>query len=369
MVVALVVGAFGASTRSLHNLAPFLSEDQLASAVVLSKAASSSADASSGGCARNLTGLVINMKDRSDRLKRFESRLPDTLKGRVFRVPGIEGKSLPSSVPAELVSSSVLEAVKIGSRQKRWPTMATPGTLGLYLAHQLAWSRIVSNNLSAAIVFEDDAIFFADDFEPLLNAACTQLTTVDYIQLQWDDCGPVGTACGTAGAWLKGTIEKPAQRPNVPTMLVDGTLPCAGAYLMTHAGARRALEATRPIRADLQLDADASPFRTELRTRMMTPPIVQCHDGSDSDAQVAGDIADWAKVNGGSKGSGGGDSNSLIGTLADAQICASNTTILTQCLNDAAGKPDAETNGHGAISPPKTPAEKISSWKAKGWLP
>jgi len=237
---------------------------------------------SSSTCCSKVRFFVLNLEGRADRLRAFSAALPSCAKqAGACRIPGVNGKGLNASLPTSLISSDTWLRARaktaagipsVGSND------LTVGSVGLYVAHALAWRQIVDEGIEMAVVAEDDTIFFSPSFETELEALCSTNGTWDFLQLQNDDNSWSKTAADLRGV---------AARPNGAASLhMRKSAYNLGFYALTNQGARRALGLSFPMKR--QLDAECGPLRAGLssdRVGMFLPPIAQC-SSRDSDAQV-----------------------------------------------------------------------------------
>jgi GR25 family glycosyltransferase involved in LPS biosynthesis len=91
--------------------------------------------------------FVINLKRRPDRLEIFNKQCPFQ---DVEILYGFDGKN-PWSEPSYREKNMLYKLGKL-----------KPGEKGVFLSHMRIFKRIVSDNLSHALIFEDDAIFCQD---------------------------------------------------------------------------------------------------------------------------------------------------------------------------------------------------------------
>lgn len=91
--------------------------------------------------------LLINLDRSTDRLARCAPLL-DSLGLPWERVPGVEGKRLPSEQLAALNPHPAPHG--------EWFRPLTPGEIGCFLSHLRCWQLIQERNLDGALVLEDD---------------------------------------------------------------------------------------------------------------------------------------------------------------------------------------------------------------------
>jgi len=92
--------------------------------------------------------FVVNLKRRPDRLQQFQQRCPLTEMEVVY---GFDGK-VPHEQPEE--------------EQEIYNKFTTlPGERGCFISHLRIWKQIVSQNISRALIFEDDAQFSSNFME------------------------------------------------------------------------------------------------------------------------------------------------------------------------------------------------------------
>ena len=91
--------------------------------------------------------FVINLKRRPDRLETFQNNCP---LHNVEVMHGFDGSN-PWSEPSYREKNMLYKLAKL-----------KPGEKGVFLSHMRIFQRIVTENLSYALIFEDDAIFCQD---------------------------------------------------------------------------------------------------------------------------------------------------------------------------------------------------------------
>jgi len=233
-------------------------------------------------CCSRLRFFVINIEHRADRLHAFGSALPQCARDAgTCRVAGIEGKLLGEQLPTSLIAASTWDHARaktaagipsVGSND------LTVGSVGLTVAHALAWRQMVEENIEMAIVAEDDTVFYAPSFASEVEKLCAANGTWDFLQLQNDD-----KSWSKTSADLYGVDARAAQDTS---LLMGQTAYNLGFYALTNRGARQALGLSFPMAR--QLDAECGPLRAGIpssRVGMFVPPLAQCST-KDSDAQV-----------------------------------------------------------------------------------
>jgi len=252
-------------------------------------------DCAVGTChASDIPILVISLPDHAEshaRLLGFVESLGNhSIRNRVCRTPGINGRNLPATMPTSLIDGGSWQRAQqrtASQKSLEGHLMGTP-TVGLTLAHALAWQRIVAEGWPMAIVAEDDIRYFSPEFDSELEMARRSVARqsseerLDLLQLQ--SCSSEGGSCTpSSGGWAK--PDEPMSEADAlllrtkhgPTQVVAGqTCYCMGMYLITGEGARRALRASLPLQGDEQMDGPGMQWWKQLRTGMMGPPIAQC---------------------------------------------------------------------------------------------
>lgn len=65
-----------------------------------------------------------------------------------------------------------------------YPFTLTEGEIGCFLSHRRVWQEIVDQNLSAALVFEDDVHIESEIFNKAVSLAIPHIENIGYIQFQ-----------------------------------------------------------------------------------------------------------------------------------------------------------------------------------------
>lgn len=91
-------------------------------------------------------------------------------------IDAVDGKQLS---PAELN-----DVYKPNLYNPRYPFKLGTGEVGCFLSHRKLWQRIVDENLSQALIVEDDIDFEPDLFSMALSFASEHATDGDYVQFQ-----------------------------------------------------------------------------------------------------------------------------------------------------------------------------------------
>jgi len=265
------------------------------------------------GGAGEIPLLVVNLPDRTERLRDFMSNAPEELRPKICRIRGVMGTNLPEKLPASLIEEEMW-ARAVERTKTNTSTIGlfmTMGGVGLYFSHARAWKHMVENNVPLAMIAEDDLAFYAPSFNSELERACSALvgpgvgagtsavrwsddiaTLPDKAKRKLEQYGYSAEhkrplliqlqSCQTG--WDKpgrGNTPKDVTRekmiemhPDKTTTLKHGTKPCMGLYLLTLEGAKMALQAAWPIK--LQLDTPGcAPFP---RPASLVPPITQCDE-------------------------------------------------------------------------------------------
>lgn len=91
-----------------------------------------------------------------------------------------------------------------------YPFPLSKGEAACFLSHRLAWQRVISERLDAAIILEDDVDFHADAASDVIATALTDLQPDEWIRFphgQRGETGPVVRSSGLATTiepWLPG---------------------------------------------------------------------------------------------------------------------------------------------------------------------
>ena len=104
--------------------------------------------------------FVINLKRRPDRLADFLNHcpLPD-----VEVVYAFDGKNPENEDPDEV---ELFHSEKFAHYLDRFPNEnMRDGYIGNWISHLRIWKRIVNDNISVAVIFEDDPIFSSNFLE------------------------------------------------------------------------------------------------------------------------------------------------------------------------------------------------------------
>ena len=148
------------------------------------------------------------------------------------RLP-VESEILPA-VDGRLLSPEAVEAAYVRSRfSPRYPFALALTEIGAFLSHRLAWSRIVTEALNFAIVFEDDAAVDSSLFAALLDFLTAEHSLWDYVLMPAAGLEPSGVVVATRGPFS-------LLRPDAPPLRAIG-------QMVSRAAAERLLEVTKPF--------------------------------------------------------------------------------------------------------------------------
>ena len=172
---------------------------------------------------------VINMKERSDRWKRFLSQPVTSSFKHLHRFNATNGKALNYRRDKRISIRTKLNITR--NYRRSHYEIATLGAVGSSLSHIAVWKRFVASGAPVCLVLEDDAIL-----------TDSQLRLVNELTL------PKGWGIWILGCYLPNLIVKPLQ---------DGwgrvyNFTAAHAYLLTRAAALKLLEEPHPIETHIE---------------------------------------------------------------------------------------------------------------------
>ena len=193
--------------------------------------------------------FLINLDRSPERLGFFDAQASKY--GMPYeRIPGVDGRQL-SDIECDRMRSDHFDFQPIN-----------PGEIGLFLSHRSIWTRLIDQDLPYAAVFEDDAVV-SPDIESVLMAIDAARPAVDIIKLE------------TTG---RKVVTESASQPLGKTHRLHKLLSWHGGtagYVVTHAGARKLLEATWPLAdpIDQVMFHPLSRVRPQLRVMQLEPAV------------------------------------------------------------------------------------------------
>ena len=166
-----------------------------------------------------MTAFLINLDRHPDRLAAAQTRLSQA-GVKAVRLPAVDGASL--SPAARRAAVARFHALLARGR------LYTTGQIGCALSHHAVYRRMVDENLTAALIFEDD-VLLTPDF-PASLAAAESLLDADRQQVFLFSDGTQTPLSGDGHAFIRAR---------------NGD--CSEAYLITLPAARELLRVNSPI--------------------------------------------------------------------------------------------------------------------------
>lgn len=212
--------------------------------------------------------FIINLDRRKDRLSQMAEALydePDAC-SKTCRVAAVDGSQLDNPgnpVIQKKVWKHALEREKSG--EKVMGGRQTRGGIALILSHALIWQQIVAEDLDWAVVFEDDAVHYRDNFR---DSMC-KLAKGDY---------------GFDWSWVK--LNQLEEDGNLATTGLNRSTNFGTAmYAITKQAALELLKTQFPMK-DNQLDAVHGAMRQLPNSMTMIPGVVWATRSRDGDTDV-----------------------------------------------------------------------------------
>jgi GR25 family glycosyltransferase involved in LPS biosynthesis len=112
--------------------------------------------------------FYINLDRRTDRDNNIKRLIKEfNLQDKISRVTAVDGSRLDlDKIPSNIVTKKGISDAK--NKHQRLYVPLTPGGIGCALSHRSVWQRIVDENLSCALILEDD-IHIKKEFHPKIN--------------------------------------------------------------------------------------------------------------------------------------------------------------------------------------------------------
>ena len=110
----------------------------------------------------NLQCFCINLPSRTDRWNQFTNNVSHMFP-KMIRVDAINGKELSQETIQKIVTPRTL--FNIGKTRKDHNNIYTYGAIGCYLSHVKIWQKMVDENMSECLIFEDDSIINSAQFD------------------------------------------------------------------------------------------------------------------------------------------------------------------------------------------------------------
>ena len=112
---------------------------------------------------RNLPTYVINMKERTDRWKRFTSQEAIPEFKHLHHVMGTNGKKLNFRKDKRISMSTKLRIYR--NYRRSHYEIATLGAIGATISHARVWETFLKSDAPVCLVLEDDAVITHEDIE------------------------------------------------------------------------------------------------------------------------------------------------------------------------------------------------------------
>jgi glycosyl transferase, family 25 len=145
----------------------------------------------------------------------------------------VESEVIAAVDGAALSGAEVDRAYRRRCFRPRYPFALTAAEIGAFLSHRAAWSRIVSEGLDFAFVFEDDAAIDEAAFACLLDFAVAERSRWDYVLMPAAGLSPSGAPVVRHGGLA-------LLRPSSPPLRAIG-------QIVSRAAATRLLSVTEPF--------------------------------------------------------------------------------------------------------------------------
>lgn len=192
---------------------------------------------------------AIDAMEEAGKYKSFIIHLQRS-SGRAAQVRDLIGKSPFETEMVDAVDGAKLSQAEIDAcfsqeplLQPVYPFGLNAGEIGCFLSHRRAWQKIVDQDLTAGLVFEDDVQIDPEVFDAALDAAKAWSADYGFIQFQVRDVALDNPEMGQLGS---NRLLRP-----VPTLLR------CSAQLVNYATAKRLLKVTarfdRPVDTLLQM--------------------------------------------------------------------------------------------------------------------
>ena len=136
---------------------------------------------------------LVRSTARWPQVQRLQSQLP--IPSEV--IAAVDGKSLSTARYEQVVRRRL--------HTPSYPFPLSKGEAGCFLSHRLAWQRVLSEKLDAAIILEDDVDLHADTASDVITAAIAGVEPDEWIRFPHAQRGESGPAVRTSG--LATTIE------------------------------------------------------------------------------------------------------------------------------------------------------------------
>eukprot|EP00928_Gymnodinium_smaydae_P020123 TRINITY_DN17777_c0_g1_i2.p1 TRINITY_DN17777_c0_g1~~TRINITY_DN17777_c0_g1_i2.p1 ORF type:complete len:486 (+),score=121.28 TRINITY_DN17777_c0_g1_i2:96-1553(+) len=247
-------------------------EPSASSASVLADVSATPPDA--GAEAPKWEAFVVTLRRRTERLRGFVNALAEQepwVLERLSPIWAVDGKMLAADKVAKktLVSNGFIELRQAETAMEEplaylWWDLS-PGAIGCYLSHAMAWEQIVKRGLDYGLVFEDDTRHFAKGFGDAVKSKVLERKGAngDIVYLQH---------CDASANWPRGSEVAPVE-PSTPHILdSDLIVPCTAAYMISQKAARQLLRYAFPL--STQLDRALAGLAVRGLTRMRFEPAL-----------------------------------------------------------------------------------------------
>lgn len=248
--------------------------------------------------------FVLSLKKQPERFRGFMDSIrkqePWLLdQALLHKLPAVDGHAVLSS-PADrealirknIVSRELVEQA-LGNVQgaARWEELS-PGAIGLYLSHSIAWHYIVRERLDFGIIFEDDLRYFSGEFKTVVQKFMRSKPkpNFDIAYLQH---------CMHSAQWSRGSAQAPKEASKAREIMDDDDeiVACTAAYIVSRRAATQLLKKAFPI--EVQLDRALSPKVSNatlgLRRLVFEPALAQVGEASFSSTVQTNGWTWWSK--------------------------------------------------------------------------
>lgn len=180
--------------------------------------------------------FVINMPSATDRRAAIARQL---------QALGLDAHWIAATRGKDMQPDEVARIYDEKSNRRYFRRALSPGEIGCYVSHREVWQKMVDDNISRAIIIEDD-IRLTENFPSAIRVLAKEMPT-DMVKL-FDDRNGEGPSSREASQLFRWVNYK--RVPNA-----------TGAYAISYHGAKKLLARTqifRPIDVDLQFYSELS---------------------------------------------------------------------------------------------------------------
>lgn len=232
----------------------------------------------SGGSGIGYETFVISINENSPRWKAARYRLEKAgmASSDIRRWPAVDGKAMSTDSDAmKIVHPRVLFSLQ--NNPVCLHDIETWGTIGCYMSHWALWQYVVRNNLSAALVFEDDVIprfdIVGTEFPEVIDSLIREAggpSKFDFMRFEWVD--------------FKGAIRARTS-PNLYRS--RGLVVNLGAYVVTNRGARRMIQRALPISDPIDMLLTYTERTQDDFVSLLSRRILTVQDRKNFESQIA----------------------------------------------------------------------------------